>query len=173
MTTGIWVNSDGLAVKFQTVEGAAGKGGEYSSLGPLRSMEFKLTLTDYTFGSTIYILDQNVSAPKAYFDRVELDVLTVATGTGATLDFGLQRTDQSTEIDYDGFIAAAPLTVLDGESGAQLVYRSEATDSVPVPVLGGALLGTTTTNVGYPCVRVNTASYTAGVIFLRLYWRPA
>lgn len=167
-----WFNSDGLLVKFGLEEGAAGKGGAFRDLGPNRMYEWKLTLTDYPFGATIYVIDDTCFIPKAFMDSVEVEVLTGATGATATLDFGLQRTDRTTEIDYDGLLAAVAQTVIDTPAGKTRLYRSEATDSIPVPAVGGALLGTTTTNVGLPVVRVNTASFTAGVIAVRLFVRP-
>lgn len=170
--TNTWLNSDGLYVKYGPDEGTAGKGGVFKDWGLFRSASWKLTLADYPFGSTVYIIDDNCFMPKARYDAVRLTVHTAVTGASATLDFGLQATDRSTEIDINGFLAAVPTTDMDGEAGISRTYYSEATDSIPLPAAGGALLGTTTTSVGYPCVRVNTASFTAGVITLELFWRP-
>lgn len=163
-----YLNADGLWVRTGTEEGASGKGGEFHNYGSLRQWEWKLTLVDYPFGSTIYIIDYQCILPKARYIGVDIEVHTACTGTSATLDFGLQRTDQTTEIDYDGFLAAVTMATIDAPAGKIRSYLAEATDSIPIPAVGGALLGTTTTNTGYPTVRVNTASFTAGVIFLRL-----
>ena len=99
--------------------------------------------------------------------------MAVTSGGAPTLDLGLIRTDRSTEIDFDGFVAAATLAQLDGGIGVRRLYLKEATDSIPVPAVGGALLGTTTTNTGYLTLRVNTANFTAGVLKVRIgYWFP-
>lgn len=174
-----WLNLDGLYVKSGTEEGTAGKSGIYLTYGPIRTIEWTtgvLNSTNYAFGSTIYILDDNVIVPKGYLESVDVWSTAPVTSSGSpTIDFGLISTDRATEIDYDGFIAAETLANLDGggEGGVHREYRSVSTDNLPLPAAGGALLGTTTTSVGLAAFRVNTANFTAGVLRFRLNWRPS
>jgi hypothetical protein len=175
-----WQNSDGQVVAFGVDEGVGGRGGEFPQAeAGLRVAEFNLTdMTLFTItGSNfptasagIYVLDFNFQLPKSYIDFAEVTVLTAFTSAGSpTLDFGTVTTAFVTT-NIAGFFSAVAMTALD--SKAKRTYRAEATDTTPTPVAGGALLGTQTSAVGYPAIRVNTANYTAGACRLRIGWRP-
>lgn len=158
-----WLNSDGLYVKFGTNEATPGVAGEYGFFtdGDVHVLEVRIsdltTLTD----STQNILDQNVWLPKnARIEWVDVINTTAATGTNAVLDLGLQRFDQSTELDYDGLLADAPRTDWDalGETKHYMVGVTGA----------GALMGTVLANPGYLVATYDTAAFTAGAIKIRI-----
>ncbi len=159
-----WFNADGLLVKFGTNEATPGKAGEYGTFtsGNVHVVELRIadmtTLTD----STQTVLDENVFIPKNA--RIEwVDVLTttaVTSGGSAVLDLGLIRRDQTTELDYDGFLADAPLADYNalGETKHYMVGVTGA----------GALMGTVLTNSGYLVATWDTAAFTAGAVEIRI-----
>ena len=158
-----WFNSDGLYVKFGANEATAGVAGEYNTLGARRCIEIRIADLTTIPDTTQTILDQNVWMPdNARIEEIEVINTTAATGSGATLDLGLIRFDQSTELDYDGLLANAPLTDWDtlGE-----------TKSYSVGVTGaGALMGTVITQPGYFVATYDTAAFTAGALRIRVWY---
>lgn len=159
---GTWMNSDGLYIKFGVDEATDGVGGEYRTNGPQRLAEVKLTLT--SAGLSPAIVDDNVWLPKgARIEKVEVVTETAATSGGlATLNVGLQRNDRSTELDYDGLVAALALASID-TAGETNVLTKGSTGA-------GALLGTSLANPGYLTFDYDTAAFTAGVVKVRIYW---
>lgn len=154
-----WLNEDGLFLKYGTEKAAHDPAGEYRLDGPLHMIELKVDLT--TLGTAASVLSDVIFFPKnARIEEVEIVVDTAATGTGAVLNVGLQQTDRSTEIDYDGFVAALALTALD-TAGEKTVLRVGSTGA-------GALIGATNATVGYITADYDTAAYTAGVIYIRI-----
>jgi hypothetical protein len=158
-----WFNSDGLYVKFGTNEATAGAAGEFGTFtdGGLHVIEVRIPLLTAITDSTQTILDQNVIFPKnARIEWVDVLNTTAATGTNAVLDLGLQRLDQTTELDYDGLLADAPRTDWDalGETKHYMVGVTGA----------GALMGTVTTQPGYLVATYDTAAFTAGAIKIRI-----
>jgi hypothetical protein len=159
---GTWMNSDGLYIKFGTDEADHGVAGEYSTLGPQRMVEAKLTLTEAAL--TAAIVDDNVWLPAgARIEKVEVIAETAATSGGAAvLNVGLQRQDRSTELDYDGLVAALALTAINA--------AGETNSLTPGSTGAGALIGTTLANAGYLTFDYDTAAFTAGVMKVRVYW---
>lgn len=157
----------GLRQKFGVEQTVPGIGGEYRTNGRLRELEFTITLSaaTYPFGATNYILDENVFLPAGVrIQEVETYVQTAGAGATATLDVGLLRTDGTTVTDADGLIEAK--TVASMVAGEKVTF-SDSTG------FGGVLIGTTTANVNYVTIRVNTASFTAGVIRITIrYFTP-
>ena len=154
-----WKNNDGLFLKFGTENAVSNTGGEYRTNGALHEIEVKIDLT--TLGTSASIQSDQIFFPKnARIEEVEVVTHTAATGTGAVLNIGLQQTDRSTEIDYDGFVAAAALTTLDA-AGEKTVLRVGSTGA-------GALIGATNSTVGYITADYDTAAFTAGVIYVRI-----
>lgn len=156
-----WVNSDGLVVKLGTEEATPGVGGEIWTAGPHRITEFQITLTALST-STQTILDDNIfGAKNARIEEVEVEVITAATSGGAaTLDVGLIRYDRTTELDYDGLVAASALTPIN-TAGKRLNLINGSTAA-------GALIGTTLANPGYFVAKAGTAVFTAGVLLVRV-----
>jgi hypothetical protein len=125
----------------------------------------ELFIDDMTdLGTTAAIQDYNVVVPKnARIEKVEVITQTAVTSGGsATLNVGLKRTDNSTELDYDGLVAALALASFNsaGETVALTVGSTSA----------GALIGTTLAYNGYLTVDYDTAAFTAGAIRVRVYF---
>lgn len=165
-----WMDPDGLYHKFGVTKATANIGGEYRNTGRLRDIEFKIDLTALTQSETI--LSDQVFLPSGARIQ-EVDILTqTAAATGTAIDLGLTRTDRTTEIDFDGLLAAAPTSVMNS-AGERSIYRVAVT--VPTGLTGtGALIGTTTSNVGYvSCSRTDGTAFTAGVIIVTIrYYMP-
>lgn len=159
-----WMNSDGLYKKYGTDAATVNNCGEYVTTGPQRMIE--VTISDLTaLGSSAAptIVSDQTFFPKMRIEKVEIINTTAATSGGsATLSIGLIRTDRTTEIDYDGFVAQAALSTFNtaGETNSMTVGSTAA----------GALLGTTTTNPGYIVAYYGTAVFTAGAVKVRIYY---
>lgn len=160
-----WNNNDGLYLKYGVDKTTAETAGDYKTFGPLREVEVKIDLTTLTTsGQTI--LSDTVYFPKMRVEEVTLEVQTAATSGGsATLDVGLvSSSDRSTEIDFDGFIAAQALAGIN-TAGKKITYINGTTSA-------GALIGTTLASVGHLVAKAGTAVFTAGVVYVRVKYRP-
>lgn len=159
-----WYNNDGLQLFYGVDKTTTEAAGEYRTNGPLREIEVRIDLTSLATGSQT-ILSNTVFFPKMRVEEVTLEVQTAATSGGsATLDVGLISTDRSTEIDYDGFIAAEVLTAIN-TAGKRITYVNGTSKA-------GALIGTTTATVGHLVAKAGTAVFTAGVVYVRIKYRP-
>lgn len=161
---GTWTNNDGLRIAFGTDEATAGKAGEYRNYGPERVVEVEINLV--ALGTAAAIQDQHVTIPAgAFISKVELITLVTATSSGTgTLNVGLQRLDRTTELDYDGFIAAAVLTTFNNV-GETVTYAQDTTGH-------GALLGTELAYPGYITADYDTGAFQTGVVRVRVYYMP-
>lgn len=159
-----WYNSDGLYVKFGTEEATPGKAGAYRTAGPQQMIELFIDdMTDLT--ATAVIQDYNVVVPKnARIEKVEVITQTAVTDAGGTsvLNIGLKRTDNSTELDYNGLVAALPL--------ASFNAAGETYEAVIGATYVGALVGTTLAYNGYLTADYDTEAFTAGAIRVRIYF---
>lgn len=165
-----WTNADGITQIFGPDKAVAKKGGEYVTVGAMREVEFVITLS--ALDQTEAVQDNTVFIPAGV--RIhELEIITeTAAATGTAIDLGLIKTDRTTEIDYDGLLAAYPLAHMDlaGEHGT--IVRSV---TVPTGLTGtGALVGTTTAFKGYvTCSRTDATAFTAGKIRVKLrFYKP-
>lgn len=159
-----WSN-DGLLRKYGTDRTTPQKGGEYVTTGLLRNIEFKINLATLTEAETI--LGDTIIMPKGM--RIsEIKVTTTTAGAPALtgIDLGLVRMDRTTEVDYDGLLAAFPVASMD--------TAGETTSVTKGGTGAGALIGTTTTNPAYfTCSRINPTAFTAGEIVVEVkYYRP-
>jgi hypothetical protein len=162
---GTWMNNDGLFIKYGDDEGRAGKAGQFAEGGAgVHVIQFDLTMsTLVASGGSSAIVDDNVFVPAGYrVVRVETQALTVvASSGGGTLDVGLIRRDRSTELDYNGFVAAAAVASLDA--------ANETNTYNIVSGAGGALIGTTLANSGYITANYGTAVFQSGLVRVRIY----
>lgn len=160
---GTWTNNDGLKIFYGTDEGAAGKAGHLANTdGNKHLVEVRIPAMTALTDSTQNILDDFVVIPKnARIEYVEILTTTAVTSGGsAVLDLGLQRLDRSTELDYDGLLADAPLADYNA-LGEIKRYQVGVTGA-------GALMGTVLTNPGYLVATYDTAAFTAGAITIRI-----
>ncbi len=157
-----YMHGDGTFQKYGTAEATAGAAGEYSTLGPMRMVE--LTLADMTtVTATAAIQDDNVWLPVgARIEKVTVIDVTASTGATAVLNIGLQKEDRSTQLDYDGLVAAIPLASVDA--------AGETTELVVGSTYAGALIGTTLAFKGYLTADYDTAAFTAGKVIVRVYF---
>lgn len=166
-----WNNNDNLRLKFGTEKTVSTKAGEYRTNGQLREVEVKLTLSALTQTETILA---DVTVLPAGFRIQEIEVITqTAAATGTAIDVGLiKASDRTTEVDYDGFLAAFPTSQMN-LAGERTILTAAST--VPATQTGtGALIGTTLAFPSYISASMTDATaFTAGVIVLKVkLFRP-
>lgn len=155
-----WLNGDGLYQKFGVTKTTPNVGGEYRTNGQLREIELKIDLTALTEAELV-VSDQ-VFVPRERIFEVEVRTHTAA-ATGVAIDLGLIRSDRTTEIDYDGLLAAFPTASMNA-AGEKTILSDNTT-------YDGALIGTTLTNPGYiTCSRTTSTAFTAGLIYVTIRW---
>lgn len=156
-----WYNNDGLYLKYGTDKTTPNIAGEYKTYGALREIELRMDLANV--GSAATIMSDQVFFPKnARIEQVVIEVETAVTGTSGVLNVGLISTDRSTEIDFNGFIAAETKANLD-TAGKKITYINGTTNA-------GALIGTTNATVGYICADYDTTAL-VGVVIVRIQYR--
>ena len=157
----VWINGDGLRVRFPSDELGTIVGGEYQGAGPTRVIEVELNAADLTttaqaFGAPYLIVPRN-----SVIEEVEV-ISEVALADGTSIDIGLQRLDGATEIDYDGLVDGLVIASLN-VAGEKNVIRVGGTSV-------GALVGTETAYPGYITV-LETGTHTAGRLVIRVVVR--
>ncbi len=161
---GSYMHADGIYQVYGPDKATPNTGGEYRNDGRLREIEIKIDLTGLTASEVVQ--SDTIFFPKMRVQEVEVITVTAA-ATGTAIDLGLIQTDRSTAIDYDGFLAAFPTDHMN-LAGERYIFTSGST--VPASATGtGALIGTTTTNVGHiTCSRTDSTAFTAGVIIVKI-----
>lgn len=166
---GTWMNDDGLYIKYGTSEGVSThKAGEYEdTIAGMTILELTVDLTELTATETI--LNDSVFIPaNAFINWVET-VAIVGAATGTAIDVGLIARDRSTEIDYNGLLAAAPTANM---NSAGETSRYQVAVTIPTGLTGtGALVGTEVTTAGGGYIsasRTDATAFTAGTIKIRV-----
>lgn len=157
--------------KYGVDRATVATGGEFYTTTDLKTVQFKLDLTALTETETI--VDDNVFLPAGVRIQ-EVEVLTqTAAATGTAIDLGLiKATDRSTEVDYNGFLAAAPTAIMD-LAGERTIFTAATT--VPASATGtGALIGTTLAyNSQVSASRTDATAFTAGIILVKIrFFKP-
>ena len=160
----IVTNADGLTIKLGVSEGAPGVAGEYEDgIGGVRILEFAVDLADAGASPTVF--DENVLFDKGWLiEKVQVETTVAVTGTNATLNIGLQKTDRSTELDYNGLGTAAGLTQTALASVGTVLEYVKGTSNA------GALVGTVLAENGVLTLDYDTAAFTAGRISVRVFF---
>jgi len=166
--TELWVNSDGLEVRFGSEKATNRLGGSLSTYGAMQEVRVKILGTKVP--STDAPIDKKVTIPtNSYLDAVTSQLFvdtTFTSGGSATLDIGLMNDDGDgtySTLDDNGIDAAIAVGTL------VLDY-----DTVP----NGAQMGTSpvnSTTATLPLVLSHgygTAAFTAGAATLVLRYRP-
>ena len=155
---GKWLNSDGLYIKTGVDEALQHRAGMYETTTPHEIVaEIQILVSELAAVGSNTLLSDSVYMPKnAYITKAEFFVETAFAGATGTLDLGFIRKDRTTELDYDGIDAAIAVASL--TAGA-------------VIACDGALIKTRLANAGIPTARNNTADFTAGKGWLRIYFR--
>src|SRR5262245_417095 len=167
---GSWLNNDGLYIEYGPDEVTVVDGGEFSVYGGLHEVEIDIVMSSLAV-TTPKILSDTIQIPKdARIHKVVLIVETAVTSSGSgTFDFGLIRTDRTTELDYNGFVAALTTANM-AVQGAIIEFMNDAT-STPAGESGdGALVGFTLANTGLLTANANTAVFQTGLLKARIYW---
>lgn len=162
----IVTNADGLTIKLGTSEATVGRGGEYTHTTGVHVYELAVNLVDVTSATAgATVLDYNATLPKgARIEQVQVITTTAVTGSGATLNFGLIRSDMSTELDYDGLGKAAALTqTAMADVGNTLTFVDGTSNA-------GALVGTVLAYNGTLVADYDTAAFEAGRISIRIQY---
>jgi cell division protein YceG involved in septum cleavage len=158
----IWTNDDGLRITTGVDEATQAKAGEYRLAGNMHMVETEFTATSLATGAAV--LDYNTVFPNgARIEKVEVVAETACTSGGsAVLNVGFIRTDLSTELDYDGLVAALALTSIDADGDVVTLIQGSTGH--------GALVGTTLAYDGYLTADYDTAAFTAGKLLVRVYF---
>lgn len=170
VTNNPWTDGDGLIRKFGVTKTTPNLAGEYRTNGQQRQVQLKINLADLTQGEVIQSY-QTFMPAGARISSVEVWTHTAA-ATGTAIDLGLVKTDGTTEVDFNGFLAAMPTAAMD-LAGERTTYTAATT--VPASATGtGALIGTTLAFTGYiTCSMTDSTSFTAGVIYVNInYYVP-
>lgn len=156
-------DNDGLLRKFGTEKATANTGGDYKTYGALREIELRIDMSTLT--SSPAILNDLVFFEKSRIEEVVIECHTaIASAGGGTFNIGLVRTsDRTTEIDFDGFIAAEVVATFN-TAGKKVTYVNGTSKA-------GALIGTTTTNVGHITADWDTAAFESGILYVRIRYR--
>ena len=170
-TDGIWVNGDGLRVKFGRAEAVKGDSGEYNWASSTHYTEFDIDYTMAALGTSatnVYILDYDTVFPNtAVVEKIEF-VTGTAWATDTSISIGtVRRSDFTTIIDADGLVDALILAARD--------LAGETTVILPGGTYSGVLLGAQALDATYDsvlsvCFESGSAP-TAGTGTLRVYWR--
>lgn len=166
-----WLNGDGLYIKSGTDSAVSNSSaGEYLTFGPTRMVEVEVELSELTATETI-LNDVTVIPSGAQIERVEV-VTEVAAATGTAIDVGLIKLDRSTEIDYDGLLAAFPTANMNAVGEFSALFK---THTQPASLTGtGALIGSVTSFPGYiSASRTDATAFTAGRVKIRVHFVPA
>lgn len=161
---GKWMNSDGLYVKYGTDEGTPTTAGTFPTMVSGQHVtELRIPALTALTATAAIIADTTVIPSGATIAKVEVVAETAATSGGsAALNIGLSRLDRSTELDYDGFVAAMALTAIDATGETTVLTKGSSG--------AGALVGTKLANAGVLTADYDTAVYTAGELVVRVYW---
>lgn len=169
LRTGDWHNNDGMMVWFGTGRATPSRGGEYSMLANgehvISGMLDLATLPLASSGDE-QIIWENVWLPDDVFIlRVTVTVIEEPTTVGSpNLDFGLCSKDRTTEVDFNGLIAAGDAWETGTDLGTIFTYDTTTTES-------GVLLGTQfTSGPAYFTASSDTADWTDGTIKLDVYF---
>lgn len=170
---GTWMNSDGLYIKYGTSEGTSThKGGEYLTYNSGEQV-IEIVINAAELTATETILNDVVLVPaNAHVTWVET-VAVVPLATGTAIDVGLIARDRSTEVDYNGLLAAFP-TAQGASVGETIRFTQEHT--VPASQTGtGALVGEEITTSGGAYIsasRTDATAFTAGKLKVRIGYVP-
>jgi len=163
----VWVNDDGLDVRFGSSKADLRLGGRVKTFGAMQEVRIKILGANVPTADAP--IDKSVTIPtNSYLDAVtsQLFVDTSFVGSTATLDIGLMNDDGDgtySTLDDNGIDAAIAVATLVADY-----------DTVP----DGAQMGTSPVNSAtatlplVPSYGYNTAAFTAGAATLVLRYRP-
>jgi len=168
-----WKNNDGLFIKFGTSSGVSThSAGEYKPLDGAGQQVVEVVINLASLTQTETILNDVVTIPaNAHIAWVET-VCVVPGLTGTAIDVGLIAiSDRTTEVDFDGFLAAMPTAEFAQVGETRRFYE---THTVPTGMTGtGALVGQENTVKGHISASMTDATaFTAGKVKVRIAYIP-
>ena len=162
MSSGTWLDPDGLYRKYGTAKATAAAGGDYLSFGDTREVDIKLDLTTLTSSAAVVANADNIFFPSDMLvEQVEVFVETGAVG-GTSFSVGVIQTDRSTTVSDTAFVSA--LATASVNTAGDKVTLNVGSTSV------GNKVGTTTGTAGYISAKA-VGTYTAGVVRVRIKYR--
>lgn len=159
---GIWLNDDGLEVRYGVDRVDDNLIGEYRYDGPVRVAEIAFAYTDLpAVAENSVVIKDNFTFPVgAVFEKVEIftNVDWDSAGDAMTFNLGWVDTDRTSNVDVNAFVDAATQTELNtgGENVAGWV--------------GVAVGGAPLTTAKLLTWEVDAAAATAGEGFIRIYY---
>jgi len=166
-STNVERNADGLVVKYHKAQSTASKAGNYQEAGSgdqVTEVIIALASLPTVASGNVQIQSDNVTIPNgAFIKKVSVQVLKETAGVNANLNVGLVDQDCTTEIDFDGFLAAADAFNGGTDLGTVTEFTVGTTEA-------GAKIGTKITNTGLITAHADTGDFTAGVVRVLIYW---
>lgn len=167
---GTWTNDDGLYIKYGPTEVTVVDGGEIlAGQGDVHLLEFDLDYTTVddsaTAGATI--VGDNVIIPKgAIVERIQIFTETAwdSAGDAFVMNMGTVQLDRSTEIDFNGLLAAIPQADMNAAGEFQEVIVGHTYAGADIGVVGSS------TYAGLITVDYDTAAPTAGKSKFRVFY---
>lgn len=167
LRSGTFNNGDNLHTWFPQGAGTVTRVGEMNALGARHITRAVVALASLpTVASTNkQVLSETCVFPAgAFIEQVDVFVTKETAGTNANFNLGfIKATDHSTEVDFDGLLAAADVFNGGTDLGTLTTYVVGTTE---VGALVGTQLAFNSILVGYP----DTGDFTAGVLDIRIYW---
>lgn len=176
----MWINKDGLPIKFGTEKGIELLNvGEYKTFnGASESvLEIELDLTKLTTDEQV--LSWTAYLPAGAQVNWVKSVAEVVGQTGTSIDLGLvykhATTHAITELDYDGLLAAFPLSGCYDAVGDTIVFTETAT--IPASQTGtgdliGTILPTTAERYFLSASYADGSAFTAGLLRITIGYLP-
>jgi len=162
-----WDNSDGLRVRFPGSATTLSRGGCYPLSDGRNMVEVFIdlgSLPTAASGNEQIQLEDVVIPAGAFIERVEVFVTAEpATSGSPNLDLGFVKTDRSTELDFNGLLAATDTLETGTDLGSNAEYTKGSTEV-------GALVGTVLAYDGILTASPDTADWTAGQYRVRIYY---
>ena len=159
-----WANTDDVVRnQYGALSTDESKGGEYPSSGVKREVEYVVSYDNLPGGSAVGEMDVTIPANAVILDAY-YEVITPFAG-GTSYDIGLQQTNGSTEIDYDGLWDALVLADINAEGERGVMSAHAGTNS--------AALANTTLAAEAQLRVAATGSFTAGKMRIVIEYIPA
>ena len=165
----IWHNGDSLVVTFGHEEGqvATHPAGEYLTHDGSGAQVMEILINLASLTQTETILNNAVKIPaNAHVLWVET-ICIVAAATGTAIDVGIIAEDRSTEVDFNGFLAAFETGDMNAVGETRRFFE---THTQPASITGtGALVGQEVTTGGWLSASMTDATaFTAGKVKVRI-----
>lgn len=166
MTSGNWLNKDGLFLQFGTAKATPEVGGEYLSYGANRIVEVLIDLTTLTGTAAIQSNTTIFSAPPSgqlFIEKVEA-VVEADAASGTSFSVGLIQMDRATiPTNYSTAFINAETALAD--AGDSITYNEDTTNA-------GGLIGTypAAATGPYYITALANGTWTTGKVRVRIYY---